>query len=151
MAHTYTTIRLHLVFSTLGRKPLIPPDLQPRLWDYIGGIGKNHHIPVHAVGGVENHVHVLLSLPPTIPLSKAAQTIKAYSSKWINETGLRRGTRFAWQEGYSAFSVSQSSMPKVEAYIGSQAEHHHRHSFEDELRSLLARHGVQFDERFVFG
>jgi putative transposase len=150
MAHTYTTIRLHIVFSTQGRRPLVLPDVQPRLWDYIGGLGRNHEIPIHAVGGIENHAHVLLSAPPTITVAKIVQTLKAYSSKWMNE-GVMKGGRFAWQEGYSAFSVSQSNAEKVVEYIRGQTEHHKKHAFEDELRALLVRNGVPFDERYVFG
>ncbi len=87
MGQTFTTIRIHVVFSTKERRAMIPNHLQPRLWDYLGGIGRNHRIPIHAVGGTDNHVHILLSLPPTFLLSKAVQTLKAFSSKWLNEEG----------------------------------------------------------------
>lgn len=150
MAYTYATIRLHVVFSTSGRRPLILPDVQPRLWDYLGGIGRNHKIPIHAIGGIENHAHILMSAPPTIPLSKIVQTLKAYSSKWMNE-GVMKGGRFAWQEGYAAFSVSASNSERVEQYIRDQVEHHKQHAFEDELKSLLLRNGINFNERYVFG
>ena len=148
MGHTYTTIRVHVVFSTAGRRPLLEPAMQPRVWDYIGGSGRNHGIPIHQIGGIDNHVHILMSVPETIPISKAVQTLKAYSSKWLNETG---SSKFAWQEGYAAFSVSQSNADKVAAYIRGQAEHHAKHSYEDEFRSLLLRNGVTYDERYVFG
>lgn len=150
MGHTYTTVRVHAVFSTQGRRPLIAQDHQSRLWDYIGGLGKNHNIPIHAVGGIDNHAHVLLSVPPTMTLSKAIQTLKAYSSKWMNNEIMKNG-RFTWQEGYAAFSVSQSNIAAVEDYIRHQPEHHKNHAFEDELKSLLIRHGVAFDDRYVLG
>ena len=150
MGHTYTTIRLHIVFSTMDRRPIIAPDVQPRLWDYIGGLCRNHNIPVHEVCGIDNHAHILLSLPPTAMLSKVVQDIKAYSSKWMNE-GIMKNGRFAWQQGYAAFSVSESNADKVAEYIRGQAEHHKKHAFEDELRSLLLRNGVKFDERYVLG
>jgi putative transposase len=150
MGHTYTTIRIHVVFSTLGRRPLILPEVQPRLCDYIGGIGKNHDIPIHEIGGIEDHVHILLSMPPTVTLSKVVQLLKAYSSKWMNEGVIKMG-RFSWQEGYAAFSVSRSNFDKVAEYIRGQTEHHKKHAFEDELKSLLLRNGVQFDERYVLG
>ena len=150
MGQTYTTIRIHAAFSTKERSPMLPADLQPRLWDYIGGIGRNHKIPIHAAGGTDNHAHVLFSLPPALPVSKVLQTIKAYSSKWINEEHLIN-THFAWQDGYGAFGVSQSHVDAVIAYIQNQPEHHRTHSFEDEFRSLLLRHGVQFDAKFLFG
>jgi REP element-mobilizing transposase RayT len=148
--HTYTTIRLHVFFSTSGRRPLIAQDVQNRLLDYIGGLGKNHIVPIHEVGGIENHAHILFSLPPTTTVSKIIQTLKAYSSKWMNE-GVMKGGRFAWQEGYAAFSVSQSNVEKVADYIRSQVDHHKKHAFEDELKSLLIRNGVRFDERYVLG
>ena len=151
MGHTFTTVRVHVVFSTLGRRPLLLAEVQPRVWDYIGGIGKNHGIPIHQVGGTDNHVHILLSIPATVTISKTVQTLKAFSSKWINETGVIKGGRFAWQEGYSAFSVSESNVEAVAKYTRGQAAHHAKHTFEDELRSLLVKHGVQFDERYVFG
>ena len=150
MGHTYTTIRLHIVFATLGRRPLILPDVQPRLWDYLGGLGKNHDIPIHAIGGIENHVHMMISAPPAIAVSKIVKTFKAYSSKWMNE-GAMKGGRFAWQEGYAAFSVSQSNAEKVAEYIRRQVEHHKTHAFEDELRALLVRNGVKFEERYLLG
>lgn len=150
MGHTYTTIRIHVVFSTNGRRPLITPDAQPRLWDYLGGLAKNHDIPIYAVGGIDNHVHLLLSIAPTSPLSKTVQTLKAYSSKWMNE-GVMKNGRFAWQEGYAAFSVSQPNVDRVAEYIRGQVEHHKKHAFEDELRSLLTRNGVVFDERYFLG
>ncbi len=150
MGQTFTTIRIHVVFSTKERRALISEDLQPRLWDYLGGIGRNHQIPVHAVGGTDNHAHIVFSLPPTMSLSKTVQTLKAFSSKWINEQALAKG-RFSWQDGYGGFSVSQSNMEATVNYIQNQPEHHGKHSFEDEFRSLLLRHGVKIDERFAFG
>ena len=150
MGHTYTTVRVHVVFSTQMRRPLIAADYQARLWEYIGGLGKNHNIPIHVVGGIDNHAHLLLSVPPTQTLSKVVQTLKAYSSKWLNDEIMKNG-RFAWQQGYAAFSVSQSNVAAVEDYIRHQPEHHKKHAFEDELRSLLIRNGVIFDARYVLG
>lgn len=150
MAHTYTSVRIHLVFSTDQRKNLIFPDLQPRMWDYIGGIGRTHGIPVHAVGGIENHCHVLVSLPRDVTIAKCVQILKAYSSKWVNENKFMTGGRFAWQEGYSAFSVSESKFDPVVEYIRNQTEHHHDHSFEDERKALLVKHNIPFVEEEVF-
>ena len=95
MAHSYANNLVHCVFSTKERRKLIASAMQPRLWAYIAGIGKNHDIEILATGGIENHVHVLLALPPTMTLSKAIQTIKANSSRWMGE----HGVAFAWQEG----------------------------------------------------
>ncbi len=148
MSHTYTANLLHLVFSTKHRRDLIPPELQPRLWGYMAEIGRNRAIHILAVGGIANHAHVLLSLPAIMPLAKAAQALKGISSKWMNEIG--RGD-FAWQEGYAAFSVSRSQLSSVISYVNSQPEHHRKHSFESEFLSLLTKHGIEYDPKYVFG
>jgi putative transposase len=147
MSHSYVSNRLHIVFSTEGRRNLIAPELEPKLWAYIRGIGKNHRFPIFAIGGTRNHLHLLLPLPAAESLAKAVQTLKANSSKWINE----HGNGFAWQEGYGAFSVSASAVSAVTAYIENQTSHHVRQSFEDEFRILLNKHGIEFDEKFLFG
>ena len=137
MSHTYTANLLHVVFSTKHRRDLIPPEVQPRLWGYMAEIGRNRAVHILAVGGIANHAHVLLSLPPVMPLAKAVQALKRISSKWMNEIG----RDFAWQEGYAAFSVGRSQVSSVIGYVNSQPEHHRKHSFESEFLSLLAKHG----------
>jgi putative transposase len=148
MSHTYTANLLHVVFSTKQRHDLIPSALQPRLWAHMAEIGRNRAIHILAVGGIANHAHALLSLPPVMPLAKAAQALKGISSKWMNEIG--RGG-FAWQEGYAAFSVSRSQMSSVINYVNSQPEHHRKHSFESKFLSLLTKHGIEYDPKYVFG
>jgi putative transposase len=109
VSHSYSSNRVHLVFSTKGRAQIISDELQPRLWAYMAGIAKKQGFDAIILGGIEEHVHALLLLPPTIPLSKAVQFLKGSSSKWLDENG---GV-FAWQEGYGAFSVSASpTLPK---------------------------------------
>jgi len=142
MSHTYTCNLVHCVFSTKDRANLIAEP--KRLWQYIGGIARQKQLLLLAVGGTANHLHVLISLPPTLALAKAIQDIKGNTSKWL-------GARFAWQEGYSAFSVSQSQRQRVIDYIDGQAEHHKKWSFEQEFLSLLKKSGIPYDERFVFG
>jgi len=150
MPHSYVQCRLHCIFSTKARKNLIPADVQPRLWPYIGGIAREHSMTVLAVGGTENHAHVLLAIPATITIAKAMQVIKAGSSTWLHDTfGTMRD--FAWQEGYGAFSVSASRVEETIRYIERQAEHHRTLSFEDEFRRFLERHGLEYDPRYVFG
>ena len=100
-----------------------------------------------AIGGTENHVHMLLHLPPKIALAKAVILLKANSSKWMGEQGIK----FSWQEGYGAFSVSVSNLDRVIRYIQDQETHHRKTSFEDEYRALLRKHGVEFDPKYVFG
>ena len=148
MSHTYTSNRIHLVFSTKNRARIISEELQPRLWAYISGIARNQGFEAIIVGGVHDHIHALLVLPPTMPLSKAVQFLKGSSSKWINENG---DGNFAWQEGYGAFSVSASQTDDLVRYIKNQAAHHARRNFEDEFRALLQRYGVAYDPMRVLG
>ena len=115
----------------------------------MAGIARNHGFEAVKVGGVEDHAHALLILPPTIPLSKAIQTIKACSSKWLNETEAIKN--FAWQEGYGAFSVSASQTPEVIRYIENQPSHHAKRSYEDEFLELLKRYGVKYDPKYLLG
>ena len=149
MSHSYSSNRIHLVFSTKNREKRISEELQTKLWPYMAGIARNHGFEAVKVGGVEDHAHALLILPPTIPLSKAIQTIKACSSKWLNETEAIKN--FAWQEGYGAFSVSASQTAEVIRYIENQASHHAKRSYEDEFLELLKRYGVQYDPAHVLG
>ncbi len=150
MANTYTCLNYHIVFSTKNRTKWISSDLEQRIWEYIGGIAKsNNTLPVQ-IGGIEDHVHALVSAKPDIALSRIVQLLKGGSSKWIHET-FPMLSRFEWQQGYGAFTVSNSQMPMVIEYIKRQREHHHKHSYESEFREFLVRHGVEFDERFVMG
>ncbi len=147
MAHTYPNILIHCVFSTKQRRDLIPVELRETLRMYFVGIGKGHDIPVLCAGGTANHAHILIALPPVIPLAKAVQVFKANSSRWLGEHGFD----FAWQEGYGAFSVSASNVDAVKYYIEHQPEHHAKHTFEDEYVSLLRKSGLNYDPECVFG
>src|SRR5215472_15078299 len=111
MSHTYTKNHFHIVFSTKGRRKLISKQMQPELWAYMAGICKNGGIWVHAIGGIEDHVHALVELPIGIPLPKAVNLLKSNSSRFMNQR-----ERFAWQEGYAAFSVSKSNVAAVAKY-----------------------------------
>ena len=147
MAHSFSRIHLHVVFSTKDRRDSIPKEWQPRLWAYLGGICRNHEIIPPAVGGTQNHVHLLIQLPPTLAAAKAVAVVKANSSKWMGE----QRHKFAWQEGYGAFSVSSSTLNQVIRYIENQEAHHRKASFEDEFRALLRKHGVEYDPEWMFG
>ncbi|MGO9209007.1 MAG: IS200/IS605 family transposase [Terriglobales bacterium] len=147
MAHKFANVLVHVVFSTKERRNLIPPEFQCKLWRYIEGIGVNCRIPVLAVGGMPNHIHILIALPSDISVAKAVQSFKANSSRWMGEHGLK----FAWQEGYGAFSVSASNLRTVKDYIKHQPEHHAKHSFEDEFIALLRKSGVAYETSEVFG
>jgi len=147
MSHTFTKNHLHVVFSTKERRKLIADTVQPELWSYLAGICRNQKMVSIAINGIDDHVHLLFHLPPTMTMSKAISLLKANSSKWMNECG----RAFSWQEGYSAFSVSESNLEKVAQYIRRQKEHHKKMTFEDEYLSLLRKHKVEFDPKYVFG
>ena len=149
MGHSFTSSLFHCVFSTKGRGLFIKEDLQLRLWPYIGGIARDNRMKALTIGGVEDHVHILLSLPSTMPIAKAIQLIKGGSSLWVHET-FPQYRNFAWQEGYGGFSVSPSQVDRVGKYVANQAEHHRERSFQDEYRAFLKRHGVAFDEKYVW-
>ena len=147
MSHTYSANVLHCVFSTKHRAPLIVEDRREKLWAYFLGIARNMNLRVLAIGGVSDHLHVLLALPPTRNLAKVMCDLKANSSRWMNETG----ASFAWQEGYAAFSVSPSRIAAVQHYIHHQKEHHDKRSFEEEFVALLKGAGIAYEPEHVLG
>ena len=148
MTVSYFNLNYHIVFSTKDRQPWIEGELAARLPKYIGGIIRELEGCVLAANGPADHIHLAITLPPKVALADVLRTIKSSSSKWVHEEFPgRRG--FAWQDGYAAFSVSQSVMPWVVSYVEAQKEHHKRVSFRDELIALLKRHGVAYDERYL--
>jgi putative transposase len=148
MSHTYVCDLVHCVFSTKERRNLIKPEIQQDLWSFLGGIARKNGFKALIVGGTENHVHVLLSLPATVPLAKAMQLIKGASSHWMNEN---HTTGFVWQEGYGAFTVGVSQKDDTIRYIQSQEEHHRKRSFEEEFIAFLKKHNVEYDPQHVWG
>lgn len=150
MAHSYISSLYHLVFSTKERRKQIDAELQTRLWPYLGGIARENDIKALAVGGVEDHVHILISLPSTLAVAKAVQLIKGGSSKWIHDEFPGRRD-FAWQEGYGAFSIGVSQVDDTIRYIANQAEHHRVKAYEEEFIAFLERHGIEYDPRYVLG
>jgi len=148
MSHTYVVLLVHCVFSTKNRRPLISDETQPRLWSFLGGIARKNGFKALIVGGTADHLHVLLSLPATVPLAKAVQILKGASSHWMND-GVTKG--FAWQEGYAAFTIGISQKPSTIGYIQSQAAHHRKRNFEEEFLSFLRRHNVEYESRYVLG
>lgn len=150
MANTYSHCYNHFVFSTKNRAPLIDPSIEERVWAYIGGIARKHGAAALQVGGIETHIHTLISSPPVLAPSKIAQVLKGDSSYWIRRE-FPKMERFAWLDGYGVFSVSKSDEARVIRYIRDQRSHHAKRSFEDEFRSLLELHEIDFDERYLFG
>lgn len=144
MSHTYAHNPVHVVFSTKERRKLIPNESQSRLWAYLAGVCKKHRIFVHEIGGMEDHLHMLIEIPLTLAFSDALQEIKTSSSRWM-------GSRFAWQRGFGVFGVSASNMDAVIRYIRTQEAHHRKMTFEEEFIALLKKHGVEYDPRYVFG
>ena len=137
---------MHCMFATKDRRSLIDPKLQQRLWPYLGGIARENKMRALVVGGVEDHAHILLSLPSTLPLAKAIQLLKTNSSKWIHET-FREQWRFEWQEGYGAFSIGISGLEDTASYIQNQTQHHRKTTFKAELGVFLQKHGMQYLEQ----
>lgn len=149
MSHAYVSNLMHCTFSTKERCPFIDAGLESRLWPYIGGIANENRMKPLAIGGTADHLHALLSIPGMMSFAKAVQLIKGGSSKWVHDT-FSEQRKFAWQEGYGAFSVSVSQTSETIAYINNQKEHHRRKSFEEEFIELLNRHAVDYDSRHVF-
>src|SRR3989442_3163848 len=139
----------HCVFSTKVRRPQITPELADRLWPFLGGIARQNKMVAIEIGGVADHIHILLSLPATLPVAKALQLIKGGSSKWVHET-FPEHRLFGWQEKYGAFSVSVSQMDKTIEYIRNQEAHHRRMTFQEEFLALLKRHRITYDERYLW-
>lgn len=145
MSHTFTCLMAHLVFSTKDRRRFIDDELALRLHPYLGGIARDLECTALAIGGVEDHVHMLVAYPAKLAIADLLRELKASSSKWIHEQFPRRQA-FAWQPGYGAFSVSMSVKPAVSDYIGRQVEHHRQLSLYEELSVLLAKHGGVIEE-----
>ena len=138
--HTFASILVHYVFSTKNRESLIIEKMEPRLWAYMGGIARTNNIKPLAIGGMPDHVHLLLSLHPSMAVDKAIQLIKSGSSGWMHDQGQ---DDFAWQTGYGAFTIGMSQVNATLRYIASQKKHHARKSFAEEWKSFLDIHGLQ--------
>jgi REP element-mobilizing transposase RayT len=148
MPSTHTSLHYHIVFSTRSRARLIHDEWRAELHRFLGGTIKSlEGIPLN-VGGVEDHVHLLVGLKPIHKLADVLRDLKKSSTKWIHERGHAR--QFTWQKGYGAFTVSKSNLVKVRQYIGDQEEHHKRKTFQEEYRELLERHGIEYDERYLW-
>jgi len=145
---SFISNHIHFVWSTARREPMIDPAWADRLYAFIGGTLNNERGKLLAAGGVEDHIHVLVSLPATLSLADAASLMKANSSRFIHEE--IGAAAFDWQKGYAAFSVSVSVCDAVRAYIAKQREHHRHRSFQEELIEFLEKHQVPYDPRYVF-
>ncbi len=149
MAHTYFQNYYHLIWSTKERLPLIPQNSKERVFEYTYGSFKNADCIPLLVGGMSDHIHMLVEIPPKFPVSEIVREIKICTSKWIS-VNLENCKGFAWQEGYGSFTVSSSKKDIVFQYIKNQELHHTNKSFKDEFIELLDKHGVKFDEKYLW-
>jgi REP element-mobilizing transposase RayT len=148
MANSYYALHFHIIFSVKKRERVLVPDIEHDVWAFIGGIATNNAMTPLCIGGTADHIHILLGLPATLPVSKAIQHIKGGSSKWLSNR--HRKLHFpGWQDGYGAFTVSQSHLNDTITYIRGQREHHKRISFEEEYRKFLNFHGIEFDDQYL--
>jgi len=145
---TYTNLVVHIVFSTKRRMPVLERDLRARLFRYVGGIVRGERAALIEVGGVVDHVHLLARLRADQSVAELVRVLKSNSSKWIRRQSARTA-RFEWQVGYGAFTVSESQIARVRAYIARQEEHHRHRTFREELVEMLERHAIDYEDRFL--
>jgi REP element-mobilizing transposase RayT len=148
MAHTLTNLLFHVIFGTKGREPSIDKDVRGSLHAYVGGIVRELNGIAIVVGGTADHLHALIKIPPTLAISDAMRLVKTNSSKWMHEE--KRRAKFGWQSGYAAFTVSQSGVRTVRAYIEQQEEHHRKRTFAEEYIEFLEKNHIPYDPRYVF-
>jgi REP element-mobilizing transposase RayT len=150
MANSFLSLQVHVVFSTKNRERWISPQVECEVWAYLSGIIKNQGGKALQIGGIEDHVHLLLAMPATLALSNLVKSIKGDSSKWISQTwpSMRE---FRWQDGYGAFTVGHSQIADTIAYIKNQRQHHQRKSFEEEYKAFLKVHGIEVEDQYIFG
>src|SRR5262249_6609432 len=149
MPQSLSRVILHIIFSTKNREPWLDAHMRSRMHAYLATICRDLGAELAHVGGLADHVHVVTTLPRTVSQAQLIEQIKKAASKWIKTLDARyRG--FSWQSGYGAFSVSPSQLEIMVQYIKTQPEHHRTRTFQDEYRELLRRHGVDFDERYVW-
>ncbi|EDY21542.1 transposase IS200-family protein [Chthoniobacter flavus Ellin428] len=149
MGNTYASLQYHFVFSTKLRKPWIHHEIEDRVWRFLGGFAREVGMAPILVGGMPDHIHMAVGGHPTMAISKAIQQIKGGSSKWMREA-FPEMKGFAWQDGYGAFSVSKSNLPALTTYIANQRKHHRKKTFKEEFVALLNRHGIDYDERYLW-
>ena len=150
MPQSLSAVYIHLVFSTKDRRPFLrDPALRAALHSYLGGVSKKLDCPPLQVGGVEDHVHLLARFGRTVTQADWVKEMKRVTNGWLKDYG-RDFADFEWQGGYADFSVSQSNLEQVKQYIAGQEEHHRKVSFQDEVRALLRRHEIEWDEKYVW-
>jgi REP element-mobilizing transposase RayT len=149
MGHTYSNLLVHAVFGTKDRRPTIHESFRTRLHEYLGGIAREEFGRALQIGGTADHVHGLILLRTDVAVADAMRAWKSLSSGWVHKTFSGEGD-FVWQNGYAAFSVSESNADQVKRYIVNQESHHRKQTFEEEFLALLERHGIEYDPRSVW-
>lgn len=149
MAQSLSKIRVHVIFSTKGRVPCLSSEIRPELYAYAATVLKNVDCPAIQIGGTEDHIHILCTLSKNTSVAKLVEEIKKPTSRWLKSKG-DRFQEFYWQNGYGAFSVSQSDVKRVREYILNQEAHHGKVTFQEEFRKFLERYEVEFDEKHIW-
>ncbi|MCE9534684.1 MAG: IS200/IS605 family transposase [Planctomycetes bacterium] len=149
MPQSLSAIYVHLIFSTKNRERLIHPEIEEDLRKYLAGILRKLDSPMICSGGVEDHIHILFRLGRRQSISEIVEELKTGSSKWMKEQG-PECAKFYWQNGYGAFSVSQSGIEEVKKHIANQRKHHRRRTLQEEFRAFLKKYEIEFDERYVW-
>ena len=150
MANSYSSLFVHVIFSTHNREPVLTSEFRNRLWAYMGGIARTNRFSAIEIGGSIDHAHMLIKVPAILPIAKAVQLIKGGSSKWVHEN-IPPLPSFKWQEGYGAFSVGASQVNDVIKYIVGQNEHHRKKTFQEEYLAFLKEYSIEYDEKCVWG
>jgi REP element-mobilizing transposase RayT len=141
MPDTYTSLHYHIVFSTKNREPWIAQAIEERVWTYLAGVANQHGMLMLRIGGLEDHLHLVIDLPPTMLVSKAVQLLKGSSSRWIRQT-FPELEAFRWQDGYGAFTISPSVLPATIRYVEQQRRTHEIRTYLEEFQQLLQVHGL---------
>lgn len=149
MSQSLTRLLMHIIFSTKERVPCLDPEVRRELYPYMATLLTNLRCPTIKVGGTSDHIHILCLMSRMITMAKLVESVKAPTSRWLKMKGVAFG-KFHWQNGYGAFSIGQSAVDRVEAYITNQEERHRRMSFKDEYRRFLRRYRIEYDERYVW-
>lgn len=146
---SFSKLTYHIVFATKYRRNTISEGVRERLYEYIGGVARKLNGSLIQIGGIEDHVHLLVNLSPAKSVSDSIRDIKSNSSKWLNELPGTTG-QFSWQKGYGAFTVSFSQIESVRRYVENQVEHHRTLTFEEEFIAILKRHEIEFERKYLF-
>jgi putative transposase len=149
MPQSLSRVLIHVIFSTKDRAPFLKPTIRPNLHAYLATVVRNLDCECFLAGGVEDHIHLAIGLSRTITIAKLIEQLKTSSSMWL-KTQSPNLTNFAWQRGYGAFSVGPSDLPALKQYIATQEQHHKKYTFQDELRAILKKYEILFDERYLW-